>query len=151
MSCLPPSFCTVLLALATVAAPGCTHFANITEVPSTDGTPTYVSSRAWDDGTPRTVITERVFERPEAPCDLLEVEREFFDQRGALEYRQTDLETCGVVMSRVTEDYDVRGGQVVRMVQEDSDRDGMFEVERVVSGSDGADQLASLLGSSASR
>ncbi len=145
MLCLPSTIRTALLVLAATCAPGCTHFANISEVPTEDGVTTYVSSRDWDDGTQRTIVTERVFERPEAPCDLLEIQREFFDETGQLQYRQTDMETCREVLSRVTEDYDVRTGRVTRTVQKDSDRDGLFDVARVESASLGTGEVASLL------
>ncbi len=146
MFALTPSFRTALLALAALAGTGCTHFANVTQVASDDGVPTYVSSRSWDDGTPRTIVTERVFERPQEACHLVQVQRDFFDQTGALRMRQTDFETCDVVQARVTEDHDPRAGQVKRVVQRDADRDGMFEEEHVVSGYEGMREIASLLG-----
>lgn len=149
MFCLPSTIRTALFALA-ACAPGCTHFANIVEVPTDDGVATYVSSRSWDDGTQRTIVTERVFEHPEAPCDLLEIKREFFDETGELQYRQIDMETCREVLSRVTEDYDVRTGRITRTVQEDSDRDGLFDLERVESASVRTRELASVVVSPAS-
>ena len=128
---MPPPVRTFILMLVAAVAPGCTHFANVTEVPTTDGTAVYVSSRAWDDGTPRTIVTERVFERPTAPCDVLEIEREFYDETGALLVRETDVETCRVVLVRTTEEYDMGSAQVRRTRQRDANRDGVFDVERV--------------------
>lgn len=130
MSALPP-LRPFILTLVAAIAPGCTHFANVTEVPTTDGTSVYVSSREWDDGTPRTIVTERVFDRPSAPCDVLEIEREFYDETGALLVRETDIETCRVVLVRTTEEYDTGSAHVRRTRQHDANRDGVFDVERV--------------------
>ena len=131
MSALPPPFRSFILPLVAAIAPGCTHFANVAEVPTTDGTSVYVSSREWDDGTPRTIVTERVFERPTAPCDVLEIEREFYDETGVLLVRETDVETCRVVLMRTTEEYDIGSARVRRTRQHDANRDGVFDVERV--------------------
>ena len=134
----------VTLAVAAVVGTGCTHFANISEAPAADGTPTFVSSRAWEDGTPRTVVTERVYAQPERPCDLLKLQREYYDRTGNLEQRETDIETCGVVLTRVREQFDLGAAQVTRVVQTDTDRDGRFDVERSVTRELGSEQLAML-------
>ena len=138
-----------LIRLATLAAvalvgTGCTHFANVTEVPGEDGVPTYVSSRAWEDGTPRTVVTERVYAQPDEPCDRLEVRREFYDRAGLLAERVSDVETCGVVLSRVVEQFDLDAARLTRIVQRDTDRDGAFDSERRLIREVGQAQLALL-------
>lgn len=116
---------TLVLALAVLAS-GCVHFANVDEVSASEGR-TYVSSRTWKDGT-RVVVTERVFARPEEPCDMQLIKRELFGETGVLLYRQTDMETCDVVLTRVSENYDASSEKAARITQRDLDRNGTFDV-----------------------
>lgn len=121
-----------LLTLAAAFAPGCTHFANVEEVASPDGIPTFVSSRQWRDGTPRAVITERVVGTA-GPCETLEIERRFYDPTGMPTQRIVDVQRCDVVERRTSIDYDLAGSTEVRITQRDHDRDGTFELEQTES------------------
>jgi hypothetical protein len=123
--------CSALLTLVVTAAAGtgCTHYANVTEIDSPDGVPTYVSSRTWSDGTPRTVIVERVLET-EGACELLEVRSHYFAPDGLLDQRAVEMMKCGVVETSTVDDFDPKTGRHVQVIRTDANHDGEFDSEQ---------------------
>ncbi len=115
----------LLLSLANVA---CTHVGLVTETQSEGGTVTYTSSNQWRNGAPRTEVRETILGEDDS-CEILRVERDFFDPNGALIVSQVDRERCRVVELRVERRYDPTSGVFERTIARDTDRDGHFDHE----------------------
>ena len=137
------TFIIAIVSLLSSVAGGCTHLAPVTATTDARGNAVYASTLRYADGTPRTTVVETVM-GSDSSCDVLRIERNFYDRTGMLVERTTDSERCMVVEARVTETFDLDAGRSYFVALRDLDRDGRFDKEVRSSRGLSQSQLAAL-------
>jgi len=122
-----PKIVTVaVLALSTILGSGCTHAGPVTHTVNKGGRDVYTSSQRAADGTLRATVHETVVGSDDA-CEILRIERHFYDDTGMLIERTLDRERCRVVEYRISSLYDIGAGKSTTVTSVDRDHDGSFD------------------------
>ena len=139
----PTKLAACLITLTAVLAPGCTHLSPVTESTDARGNPVYESTVHYTNGVPRTTTKETVLGSDDR-CEIVRIERDFYDRTGMLMQRTVDRERCRVVEFRVEEHYDAAEATMLRVVSRDVDHDGYFDLEATRARALSERELASL-------